>query len=957
MFMKSSGPTLRSLSLLCLLGLLCLAPRTSAQITNVVFFDDFSTPGISPSKYAVDAPFFEGGKGTIAPKIADGVLEFTGEVTERWWAGATLRLANTYTASAETNLVVSVDRVAEWGVGTASRSALWIMDETQTKYVLFADVRAEGGWRYNRKIGESGDVPTGSGTDIAAFNSFDANLGTDFDDGGLHRMKAVIDGRNVSLYLDGKFGATVKFPFEKVILHLGSYARNGPPDPVPDTAHTVFDNLRVEEVGRATFGITSLTIGTGQTASDLLVRIPPGANANAPVVVRVASNRPAVAAAAGATAGSLALTFEQGGPNTKTFNLQALTIGSAQLTLTNDTGLLAGNTMAVSVTAGPGVLMEDTFSGATLDAGKWRVNTQSFEAGSGPFEVTQSGGVLTISGSVETQYWPGASIQTVGDFSASKDLLLSFEVDRVSIDPTSLWMEDSSGARTGIFITSYDVSNNRAAPSVLFAQNVGETGWQVNVNPGNPTGSGTALPAFSSLAADRGKHRMKLLADGSMVEVFLDGVSGGKFDMPLGAFLKFELGAYARDWDDAVVGVFDNVKIENVLPCINVSPSDFTTIQGDSGSSVAVTIPKLLSSTGDAKVTVTSRNPNVAVPQGAVSGSLVLTFATGRTNTQRFNVVAVGAGTTTFDVTNDKGACVASGISITITPPPVTLLSDDFAGTSIDSSKWAQDTTPLVTGGLATADSFLRLTNGTVFMNVVCEAADWPGFTLWTSDSYDASAISPVVFEIDRTRMEYVLVGGTSAKQRTGIWVRNAQGNYVFFSDFGSWDGTPGGWQYHRSIGQAGDTPATGGGVYITPFNAARFTDQRDHRMKAVANGNSVKLFLDGELGVEVPFPFSEDLVFGFGSYVNFGNNANNIVRGFWDNALVQGFRAQPPGSSLGVTRQGGNVVITWTGTGTLQSTDSLSPMAWTDVTPAPAGNTITVSPAAKTQTYYRLRQ
>jgi hypothetical protein len=448
-----------------------------------------------------------------------------------------------------------------------------------------------------------------------------------------------------------------------------------------------------------------------------------------------------------------------------------------------------------------------------------------------------------------------------------------------------------------------------------------------------------------------------LLSDGAKVQVFLDGISGGQFDLPLGNFIKVELGAFARAWGDAVVGVFDNVKIENVLPCISASPADFTAIQGDSGSSIAVTIPKLLSATGEAKVTVTSRDPSVAIPQGAVNGSLALTFATGSTNVQSFNVVAVGAGATAFDITNDKGACVAGSIMITITPPPVTLLSDNFAGSTIDSSKWIEDATPLVEGGLATAGSSLTISDGTVFMNVICEAADWPGYTLWTTKSFSASATSPVVFEIDRTKMEYVLVGGTSAKQRTGIWIKSPSGQYVFFSDFGSWDATPGGWQYHRSIGQAGDNPVTGAGTYISAFNAAKFTDQKDHRMKAVANGSTVKLFLDNELGAEVPFPFSDELVFGFGTYVNFGNNANNIVRGFWDNALVQGFAAQPPGPGLSAAQQGGNVVITWTGTGTLQSTDSLSPMAWTDVTPAPTGNTMTVSPAAKSQTFYRVRQ
>src|SRR6184192_2061092 len=88
------------------------------------------------------------------------------------------------------------------------------------------------GWRYNRKIGEDGDVPTGSGTDIAAFN------GASFDDGGLHRMTMVHDGKTVKLLLDGQPGTEVKFPFSTVVFEFGSYARAN-----LDTADTTWDNL------------------------------------------------------------------------------------------------------------------------------------------------------------------------------------------------------------------------------------------------------------------------------------------------------------------------------------------------------------------------------------------------------------------------------------------------------------------------------------------------------------------------------------------------------------------------------------------------------------------------------------------------------------------------------------------------------------------------------------------
>src|SRR6266403_1210216 len=127
------------LAVASVLLLLASLPRASAQITNQVFFDDFSAGVIDTNKYQPDAPFFEGGLGDIHATEANGVVEFTGTVSQQWWAGATLRLVQTFTASDETNEVVSVDRVSEAGVGTSSRSALWIMDLPQRHFVLFAD--------------------------------------------------------------------------------------------------------------------------------------------------------------------------------------------------------------------------------------------------------------------------------------------------------------------------------------------------------------------------------------------------------------------------------------------------------------------------------------------------------------------------------------------------------------------------------------------------------------------------------------------------------------------------------------------------------------------------------------------------------------------------------------------------------------------------------------------------
>ncbi len=937
--------------ILTLLMVFALAPRQiSAQITNVVFSDDFSTDGINTNKYAIDAPVFEGGTGDIAPTQANGVLEFTGTVAVQWWAGATLRVKQPFTVSEETNVIVSVDRVAEAGQGTSSRSALWIMDATRKYYVLFADNRGENHWEYNRLIGEAGDVPTGGGNAITAFD----DLAGPFVDEGLHRMKAVVDGKTVKLYLDDVFGTQVKFPFTNVVFQVGSYARAN-----ADTADTTFDNLEIDTVGAATFSTKAITLTSGQTVSNITVRIPPGVNATSAVQLRVVSSNPTNASTVGANSGVLTLTFAAGATNVQTISLNALAIGGTQLTFQNDIGLAAGNALDVTVIGGPGIQLQDNFSGTDFDTNKWQVNNAPFEPGNGAgtFTETVAGGVLQIAGTLDgDQYWGGATLKSVKTFTATSDLPLTVEVDRVSIDPVSSdGATASTAARTGIFLSNADRSK-----FVFFAQDFGETGWEVNTNPGNPTGGGTALAPFASMN-DTNSHHMKLVANGSGVDLYLDGKLGGHVDFALSSGIYVELGSFARALNDAVVGKFDNLTVDNEFPCISASPLAVSEVMG-STNLLTVTIPRLLNATADAHVTLTSSAPGILLPVGAANGVASLTFPVGSTNVQTIGLKGVAVGTANITLTTTSGTCIGNGlVTATVTTIPSTLLSDDFSAGTINTNLWVIDSTPLLEGGVATPDSGLGLTNGMVSIGITGDASSaansWPGFTLDTVQKFSASTTSPVSFQVDRVKLGFTLVTGTGAKEQSGVWITDSTGtNYVFLTEYLTHDGTAGGWEYFRNIGQAGDTPVTGAGVSISAFGTANDNNQGNHTMKVEANGTTVKLFLDGVEGAEVPFPFSDGLQFKFGAYVM---AATDIATATFDNAKVLGTQGTTGGGpTLSVSRNtAGVITISWTGTGTLESTASLLPAAWQAVTPAPTGNSVTLTGTQTGNRFYRLRQ
>jgi hypothetical protein len=894
-----------------------------------VFTDDFAANTINPARYQADAPFFEGGLGDIHAEAGNGVMKFVGTTSQQWWSGGTLRIVPTFAPSDQETIALSIDRVAEAGVGTAARSALWILDETKTKYVLFADVRGEGGWHFNRNIGEDGDVPTGGGTDIAAFN------GANFDDQGLHRMGMVADGKTVKLLLDGIPGVEIKFPFSPVVFEFGSYARAN-----NDTADTTWDNLLIESTGKASFSSDSVSVRVAQASPPVTVRIPQGFNSQSAVQVRVVSSDPAIAVPEGGTGGTLALTFPAGGANTATFRVRGVSLGGAQFSIEGD--LAGGNRLSAAVISGPGVVLQEDFAATTVDNTKWQTSTQGFETGTGTSTVSQTAGALQITGAADADFWPGASLKTAKSYVATRDLNLAFEVDRVSIEQVG------TAGRTGVYITTADRSE-----FVFFSQNVGENNWQVNVNPGSPTGNPAGLAAFAAVT-DTGKHRMKLVADGQTVEVFLDGQSGGRFPFEVSTGIFFELGAYARSAGDTVTGVFDNVRIENILPCIAASPPSVTMTAADTSRQVTLTVPQLLNDAAPLAVTITSRNPAVAVPTGAANGVLTLNFAAGAPNTLTFAITPIGKGAATFDIASNPQACVAGPITVEVVACPKTLLTDDFSGNAFDTAKWVVDTAPF-DSGTATAESAATIANGQAKLDVTAEGSLWPGFAIYTAQAHAATQTTPLTFEIDRAKLEFVLTTGTGSEQRTGLWVKNAAGNSVFFNDYVAHDGRNFGWRYNKVTGQA-DDDATGVGVNIVAFDGGTFDYRSQHHLKMVVNGATAKLYLDDVFGAEVPFPFGQGLTFGFATYVD---EAGNVARGFFDNSRLTGEEeacAIVVPVRLTAAIQGANVVISWTGTGTLQETDAL-PSGWKDVTPAPTGNSYTVPLGSAAQTFYRVRQ
>ena len=185
-------------------------------------------------------------------EVMDGQVLIHVEVETPAWPGLGLFTTDTFTASAAEPLTFEIDRadvdfVLAAGVSSESRTGMWV--RSGDNYVFFVDHTTHDarnfGWRYNRFPGEDDNEEIGNGVNIPAFD------GGTFDNRGNHRMKMVLNGSTVKLFLDDVFGAEVDFPFnENLKLGFGSYADDtGPADeegnPRGNQTSGLFDNALI----------------------------------------------------------------------------------------------------------------------------------------------------------------------------------------------------------------------------------------------------------------------------------------------------------------------------------------------------------------------------------------------------------------------------------------------------------------------------------------------------------------------------------------------------------------------------------------------------------------------------------------------------------------------------------------------------------------------------------------
>ena len=154
---------------------------------------------------------------------------------------------------------------------------------------------------------------------------------------------------------------------------------------------------------------------------------------------------------------------------------------------------------------------------------------------------------------------------------------------------------------------------------------------------------------------------VRMFIDGTPVQIgatSMEHVKGAGFN---GNYITLAGSAFGgANW----IHAFDNFEIMATV-CIRPSINALNSYPGQSNQTVNVSIPAALNSTGAVSVVVTSSDPGVAEPLGAVAGSLTLNFPPGIT-TRPYTVLAHQKGSATFSLSTSSGGCVEGVTVVTV---------------------------------------------------------------------------------------------------------------------------------------------------------------------------------------------------------------------------------------------------------------------------------------------------
>jgi hypothetical protein len=415
----------------------------------------------------------------------------------------------------------------------------------------------------------------------------------------------------------------------------------------------------------------------------ITIVVPASVVATSAVSVVVTSDKPAVAVPEGAVAGVLTITLPMGGTNSASFAVEAKGPGTAHFSYTCTLlPVLAATTIAVQQPNISGLVAYWNFDSQTLaeTGGFQPAGTHDGVAvGSVAYVPGRLGGYAVDLRAANTAVRIKNSLISDADYRTTFDAFLfnspagfSFScwVKGLPLNEWAPWIAKDGEA------TGYALRRNGTSDQIAFT-------LRNSSGEDDPTSTATRI-------TDNLWHHVAAVYDPVALQrrLYLDGVEcfsitdSNLVSPPINSPLFF--GApdssgtrFARSIVDEIRAYDKVLTVPEITaqvgsPMIALTPAKLMPNLGDPDLMATITVPASLVATSAVNVTITSANPAIAIPVGAVGGSLTVHFPMGGTNTASVAVHAVGVGATT--VTGTSPAAVVNGeIAVTVTPTPVLL--------------------------------------------------------------------------------------------------------------------------------------------------------------------------------------------------------------------------------------------------------------------------------------------
>lgn len=443
----------------------------------------------------------------------------------------------------------------------------------------------------------------------------------------------------------------------------------------------VFDNLSITAVPCVQISPQSVTKVAGQTSEPISVKLPAQLNATNPVAITVRTLNPAIGAPTGADAsGRLTLNFPAGSSAAQTFTVNAVGGGSTAIVVEGPSDVCVDGRLDLVVSSGVGVneiVFTDNFntSAASLDVNS-EVNTSRQGGSAKPLSYTEpeasaSGGAADEFTQVNNDGYPGKlyivnegnGVSPAHNFIEGPEFRIEFEVNPGASNPSrdsDNWAAVVFGSSTAnVFVNASD------GMGILFRNDGRIEVWD---------GASRVFGSDLSNALPAGPFNVRIEAKAAnfsgtpaTISMFVNGAA-----VPLTAtaasYLKqsgFRANYITLEGiGDSLVHTFDDFKV-TAQACINFLTSRLDASSGGP-QTITIQVPAALISTQDVTVKLTSRNPAMVSPAGAVNGQLDLHFTRGGPITQTVSLNITGKGATLLELSDSLGICVGDPALVSV---------------------------------------------------------------------------------------------------------------------------------------------------------------------------------------------------------------------------------------------------------------------------------------------------